>query len=165
METEPAADELITQQAPASAPMSAHRSARSPRIEVITRGEPRRRWTSEQKQAIAAESLAPGVSPTDVARRHGIGTGQLYLWRRALLAAPPAAVAPAAGQFARVHVVKTRPAKRDDQAVTDASHVMPQPHRQAIGLIEIVLPDGTALRVDAHVDPRALRRVLSVLRG
>jgi hypothetical protein len=32
-------------------------------------------------------------------------------------------------------------------------------------LIEIVLPDGTAVRVDAQIDPRALRRVLATLRG
>ena len=33
------------------------------------------------------------------------------------------------------------------------------------GLIEIILTTGTTLRVDAQVDPRALRRVLAVLRG
>jgi hypothetical protein len=30
-------------------------------------------------------------------------------------------------------------------------------------LIEIVLPNSTSVRVDAQIDPRALRRVLSVL--
>lgn len=57
-----------------------------PHTEVIIRGEPRRCWTAEQKQANAPESLALGVSPAEVTRRHGIGTGQLYIWRRALLA-------------------------------------------------------------------------------
>ena len=33
------------------------------------------------------------------------------------------------------------------------------------GLIEIVLPGGALVRVDAHVDGRALRRVLSALAG
>jgi hypothetical protein len=32
-------------------------------------------------------------------------------------------------------------------------------------LIEIVLPGGTVVRVDAHVDVRALRRILGVLDG
>jgi hypothetical protein len=36
---------------------------------------------------------------------------------------------------------------------------------QPANLIEIVLPAGTTLRVDAQVDPRALRRILAVLRG
>jgi len=41
------------------APASDHKSARRQRIEVITRGEPRRRWTIEQKRDIALESLEP----------------------------------------------------------------------------------------------------------
>ena len=60
------------------APASDHKSARRQRIEVITRGEPRRRWTIEQKRDIALESLEPGTSPTTVARKHGISSGQLY---------------------------------------------------------------------------------------
>ena len=34
---------------------------------------------------------------------------------------------------------------------------------RAAGLIEIVLPGGASVRVDAQVDVRALRRVLSAL--
>jgi hypothetical protein len=37
-------------------------SVRSPRVEVIMRGE-RRRRSVEQKREIAAESLEPGISP------------------------------------------------------------------------------------------------------
>jgi hypothetical protein len=51
---------------------SDRKSARPQRIEVITRGERRRRWSLEEKQAIVAESLAPNASLTAVARRHGI---------------------------------------------------------------------------------------------
>jgi hypothetical protein len=32
-------------------------------------------------------------------------------------------------------------------------------------MIEIVLPDGVSLRVDAQVNVKALRRVLDALRG
>jgi hypothetical protein len=46
------------------------KSARPQRIEVITRGERRRRWSLGEKQAIVAESLAPNASLTAVARRH-----------------------------------------------------------------------------------------------
>src|ERR1700693_1186182 len=45
-------------------------SVRPQRIELITRGERRRRWSLEEKQAIAPESLAPNASLTAVARRH-----------------------------------------------------------------------------------------------
>ena len=70
---------------PEDGPTSDHRSTRRQCIEVITRGERRRRWTAEQKREIAAESLEPGTSPITVARKHGISTGQLYTWRQQLL--------------------------------------------------------------------------------
>jgi len=54
-------------------------SAQIQRIEVITRTEKRRRWSAEEKQAIVAESIAGAASITAVARRHGIGTGQLHV--------------------------------------------------------------------------------------
>ena len=87
METNAQPPEMLAK--PESAHTSSHKGARMPPIELITRGERRRRWTVEQKQTIAAQSLAPGVSATEVARQHGIGTGQLYNWRKALLAAQP----------------------------------------------------------------------------
>ena len=37
------------------------------------------------------------------------------------------------------------------------------PSAPASGLIEIVLPDGSLIRVDAQVDEPALRRVLAAL--
>ena len=52
------------------------------RVEVITGPERRRRWSAEQKQAIVAESLAPGAVVTEIARRAEIGPGQIYRWRR-----------------------------------------------------------------------------------
>ena len=64
---------------------SDRKSARPQRIEVITRGERRRRWSLEEKQAIVAESLAPNASLMAVARRREIGTGLLYVWRHQLL--------------------------------------------------------------------------------
>ena len=131
-------------------------------IELITRGERRRRWTVEQKQTIAAQSLAPGASATEVARQHGIGTGQLYNWRKALLAAQPTAAA-VPGRFACVEVAVARTAPR----AAESSLIPPPPltPAQPAGLIEIILTTGTTLRVDAQVDPRALRRVLAALRG
>jgi hypothetical protein len=39
-------------------------------IELITRGERRLRWTVEEKQTIAAQSLAPGVSAMGLRGRY-----------------------------------------------------------------------------------------------
>ncbi|MGA9016478.1 MAG: transposase [Acetobacteraceae bacterium] len=165
--------DAITAEVPAeaeSAHTSSRKSARNARIELITRGERRRRWTIEQKQTIAAQSLAPGASSTEVARQYGISSGQLYTWRHALLAAQPAAVTHTAGRFARVEVKATRTVEHVCQkAALEASSAVPQlladPTAQLSGRIEIVLTDGTAVRMDAQVDEVALRRVLAVLRG
>jgi transposase len=133
-----------------SAHTTSRKGASSLRMDLIPRGERRRRWTTEQKQTIAAQSLVPGASPTDVARLHGISTGQLYMWRQALKAAQPGF---AIGRFARVEVTP--------QPLTPVDIAAIRPP----GLIEIVFSDGTTVRVEAGIDPRALRRVLSALRG
>jgi transposase len=57
-------------------------------MEIITRGERRRSWTADQKSRIVAESLGPELTPTEVARKHGISTGQLYTWRQRHLTVP-----------------------------------------------------------------------------
>jgi transposase len=147
MDTDTTLTEMATSEA--SAHTSSHKSAPPIRMDLIPRGERRRRWTIEQKQTIAAQSLAPGASPTNVARRHGISTGQLYMWRQALKAAQPGV---AIGRFARVEVAP--------QPVIPVAVPARPPN-----LIEIALSDGTTVRVDAGIDPRALRRVLAALRG
>jgi transposase len=61
-------------------------SARSEVVEVVTRGERRRAWSVDQKRLIVAEAMQPGATPTEVARRWGIGTGLLYTWRQQFFA-------------------------------------------------------------------------------
>jgi Transposase len=61
------------------------KGARMPQVEVITRGDRRRVWTLEQKREIVAESLGSTLTPTEVARKHGISSGLLYGWRQKLL--------------------------------------------------------------------------------
>jgi transposase len=68
----------VATESDASTHTSARMSAPRPRIEVITGVERRRRWSWDQKRAIVEESLSPRASAAAIARRHGIGTGQLY---------------------------------------------------------------------------------------
>ena len=72
----------------ASAHTTGRKSARSQRIEIITRGERRRSWTLEQRREIVAESFGSELTPIEVARKHAISSGQLYTWRRQLLSLP-----------------------------------------------------------------------------
>jgi transposase len=54
------------------------KSVRRGSMELITRRERRRSWTPEQKREIVAESLDATLTPTEVARKHGISSGLLY---------------------------------------------------------------------------------------
>jgi transposase len=136
--------------------MSTHTSARMSaprsRIEVITGVERRRRWSWDQKRAIVEDSLTPHASAAAIARKHGIGTGQLYTWRHQLLRRQLAGTP----RFARVEVTAEPP--RLTGLITD-------PPAVRAGVIEIALADGTSVRVNTDVDEPTLRRVLGVLRG
>jgi transposase-like protein len=41
-----------------------------------------RYWAAEEKRKIVAESLAPGASMAEVARRHGVNPNLRFTWRR-----------------------------------------------------------------------------------
>ncbi len=158
---------------PEHASMTGHRSARSQRIEVITRGERRRAWAVEQKREIVIESLQLDARPADVARRHGINTGLLYTWRRQMLAGQLGEAPRLLPRFARVDttVTPTVPEMSDSGPGTSGRRTQVAepvsiPVASGIGgMIEITLPSGISLRVDAQVDSRALRRVLAAVEG
>jgi transposase len=108
------------------------------------------------------ESFTGELTPSELARKHTITTGQLYTWRREFLAAYAAAqAAQPVTQFARVDIEPMPPVKRP---------VLPAPSkttatRQAKGTIEISLANGATIRVDGQVDGETLRQVLQVLSG
>jgi transposase len=138
-----------------SAHTTGRMSGRSP-IEVLVRADRRRSWTAEQKREIVIESLDPEQRAADVARKHGITTGQLYTWRRQMVTLRTEA-ARQLPRFASVELSTTPPAM--SPAPTAAAPALSRTE----GLIEIVLPGDVLVRVDAQVDGRALRRVLGAL--
>ena len=144
-----------------SAHTSNRKSGRSGRVEILVRADRRRSWTPEQKCQIVSESLEPGVTPSEVARRHGIGTGQLYTWRRQMVGVQSAVSTQSGPRFASVAVGPAAPLP-DQLPASAATFAAPSSSRTE-GLIEIVLLSGVSLRVDEHVDGRALRRVLDAL--
>ena len=54
------------------------------RLEVMEGPTGRQRRTKAERARIAAESLVPAASVTDVAQRHGTTRWQIYDWRRKL---------------------------------------------------------------------------------
>jgi transposase len=108
---------------------------------AVVREERRRHWSDEEKLAILKETTAPGAIVSAVARRHSIGTGQLYTWRKQLLRGAMAGFVP----------------------VELASSSSSAKAREA-GRIEVRGRCGLTVWIDSEVDRPALKQVLDVLR-
>jgi transposase len=138
-------------------------------------------WSPEEKQRIVAEALRPGASVAEIARRHGMNANLVFTWRRAsrgslaspgasnsLVSDPQPVMDPPAfipiGVFAAAGDVD-RATTGDILPTVTASTAPRRADAPRSGMIEIDLADGTRLRVDAFVNERALRRVLTVLRA
>ena len=111
-------------------------------------GERRRRtWSPDQKQRIIAESLEPGASVAEVARRYGLNANMLFTWRRRERRA--------AGGGEQVNIVPVRVVGATPTAITTAPGSM--------GRIEIVLVGGERIIVGPDVDTTALARIVKAL--
>ena len=128
------------------------------RVEVLGGVERRRRWSHDDKMRIVEETLAPGAKVTEVARRNGVAASVVFTWRR-----QARTVEQIGPRFAPVQVTAA-------EAVEETAKLLPEDDRRVrsvavarIGLIEIDLGNRRRIRVDAHVDPDALARVLDVL--
>ena len=122
-------------------------------MEIITGVERRRRWRPEQKLLILAELEEPGATVAEVARRHEVSRGLIWQWRDAQRRGDLVLEGPA---FLPMRVL-TAPEAPPAQLGGDAAV-------QADRRIEIVLPDGTTLRVSETVGAASLHRVLTALR-
>lgn len=117
------------------------------RLEVITGALGRRRWSAEAKARIVAESLAPGVVISEVARRHDLRPQQLFAWRHQ---ARQGRLALPAAELSFVPVV----------GVTDA----PPADTSVAPVIEVAL-GGAIVRVPPEVDGRLLAKVLRAVKS
>ena len=54
----------------------------TPRVEIITGRERRRRYTAEQKLRLVEQTMQPGMTVSAVAREHGISPSLLFKWRQ-----------------------------------------------------------------------------------
>ena len=132
-------------------------------MEIITGVERRRRWRDEEKLRILAELDEPGAKFGVVARRHDVSRGLLWQWRDAQRRGRLVAEAPA---FVPLQVVPELPAPEPQEGAGPRSSAAPSdPEGEPDGRIEMVLPDGTAVRVTESISIAALRRVLAALRG
>jgi transposase len=128
-------------------------------MEIIAGVERRRQWRDEEKLRILAELDEPGIKFSAVARRHDIGRSLLWQWRDARRRGRLVAETPA---FVPLQVVPERSAP-EAQKGPDPTRCVGPPEPD--GRVEIVLPDGTAVRAPETISAAALRRVLAALRG
>src|SRR3954447_21456408 len=128
-------------------------------MEIITGVERRRQWRDEEKLRILAELNEPGVKFSEVARRHDVSRGLLWQWRDAQRRGRLVAETPA---FLPLQVVPTLAAPAPSRGLAPPLCAGPPAVEDAPDeRIEIVLPDGTAVRVAATISAATLRRVLA----
>ena len=140
-------------------------------------GERRRTRSLDERKRIVVEALAPGASVAAVARRHGLNANLVFKWIRrsregwrerrrgpanekSVVVVPPEGGAPA---FVPVKLLAL-----DAPSAPPPSEVMAKAARQTRrgavrGAMEISLPNGAKISLDADVDAEALRRVLLAL--
>jgi len=135
-------------------------------VEVLARVERRRKWTQEEKAALLCEVEAAGGKVRPVARRYGISESVLYNWRSARKAALNAGSG-SSGAMTFLPVGVIGEAANEMPAMLP-SLAPPRPDCSVecrAGAIEIALPDGSRVCVDALVDEVALSRVMRAIRG
>jgi transposase len=111
------------------------------KIELITGPERRRLWSEASKRELVARAFAPGAIVQNVARQSDVAASLLYRWRREFRRQQG---------FAQIVVADPPPPTPPS---TPPSHQL-----------EIILPDGTQLRVAADIAPQTLRRLVGALR-
>jgi transposase len=124
--------------------------------DMDTSGAKRRhkRWPEALKREIVAATLLPGASVSVVARQYDVNANQVFSWRRRYRDEPatPSSSPSAPGL---VPVMITREPADEGAAV---------PTPAASETIEIDVAGNYRVRVGSSFDPRALRRVLDVLK-
>ena len=115
----------------------------------------RRRWSEDEKQAIIAEALRPGVNVSAVARRHGMKPSLLFRWRK--LAQREAKPEPTPTFLPVSLSAPTESAETSCDRRASGS--------TADNRIEIELANGRLVRVGPGADMEALKRILDIVDG
>ena len=136
-------------------------------VDILGPSDRRRRWSAQDKAALLAEIDAEGGKVRLVARRHKIAESLLYNWRSARKAAAVAMGAPENVEFVPAGIISGELPSAPALLPSPSPPPRQQPgHKKSkAGSIEIVLANGTRVRVDAFVDEQALSRVLRSIRG
>ena len=134
-----------------------------------------RLWPVDVKRRIVEETFSPGASVPVVARQHDVNANLVFEWRKQyregrLGNGKTVARATLRGSdLMRIGVIDDDGGLRPSPSVSESSPP-PRPKEPAVpesrvaslsGLIEIELPNGVKVRVDAGIGEAALRRILA----
>ena len=122
------------------------------RLEVLTGVGGRRRWSADDKARIVEETLAPGATVSEVARRHDIRPQQLFGWRREMRIVDPEP----AVSFVPAVVEAADPEKVD--------RGRPRPARTGRGDIELEF-EGVVVRVRRGAEAKTVAAVIKALKA
>ena len=120
------------------------------RLEVLTGVGGRRRWSSDDKARIVEETLAPGATVSDVARRHDVRPQQLFGWRRGMRIPEPEP------RMTFVPALVEEPEK--------PGRVRPRPARSGRGDIELEI-DGVVVWVRRGAEAKTVAAVIKALKA
>jgi len=120
------------------------------RLEVLTGVGGRRRWSSDDKARIVEETLAPGATVSDVARRHDVRPQQLFGWRREMRIPEPEP------QLTFVPALVEAPDK--------PSRVRQRPARAGRGDIDLEI-DGVMVCVRRGAEAKTVAAVIKALKA
>ena len=129
------------------------------------KGQKKRVWSDDEKRLICAQTLTPGVSVAQVARRYSMNANLIFKWLKDPRFAPaesgPAPEETLEGVFLPVEVAPsalerpTGPAQMDDVAAEPGPAVMAQ-------RVDIALSDGRRILVKG---PTSLASVVGLVQG
>jgi len=109
----------------------------------------RRKWSDDEKRMICAQTVVPGVSVAQVARRYDLNANQIFNWLKDPKFAPSNPAQEGEATFLPIEVI-AEPARAE---------TMPD----ATGLIELELANGHRLRISGRYDPEAVARLVQHL--
>lgn len=106
----------------------------------------RRKWSNDEKRMICAQTVVPGVSVAQVARRYDLNANQIFNWLKDPKFAPDEQVDEEEAKFLPVEVI--------------AEPTPPERIPETTGLIELELSNGHRLRISGSYDPEAIARLV-----
>lgn len=122
------------------------------RLEVLEGPSGRRHRSRGERARIAAESLVPGSSVVDVARRHGVTRWQVYDWRRKLWS----------GQLVVPEAVAALPVFAE--LVVEGPPADAPPSTEVVSGLEIIVGE-IVIRAGAGTDETLLTRAIRAARA